>query len=178
MDSSTTERHRSLSTNVGLQQRYAFAFRSETKLYSIISWCLVFDENKKPLSWFYESVFFSHTLVRRHVVYACLSSRREKLKATKFAPVLVWFCCWYTPGKLLIKTYRISRSGIPLNLLSSVFFVRTQTAVTSEIIGVPALQYGVALQYLSTWSLTVKGRKSSQGQTTQLPRTPLVAQDY
>lgn len=31
------ERHRSLSTNVGLQQRYVFVSRSKTKIYSIIS---------------------------------------------------------------------------------------------------------------------------------------------
>ena len=127
----------------------------------------------KPLKWSFEldkstmtmlivivdkSFFFSHTLVRRHIVY--VAPPTWEIKATKFAPVLVWFCCWYTLGKLLITNYWMSRSGIPLSLLSSVFFVRTQTAVTSimsEIIGVLALQYCVAMRYLSTWSLTANG---------------------
>lgn len=146
-------------TEVWLQMSdYSSVFRSETKIYSIVSWYFVFDKNEKPLSWFYKSFFFSRTLVRRHVVY--VAPPTWEINGTEFAPVLVWFCCWYTPGKLLIKTYWISRGEIPLRLLSFVFFVRTQTAVISrmsEIIRVLALQYGVAMRYLSTWSLTAKG---------------------
>ena len=136
---------------------YSF-FAKKNKIYSIVSWYFVFDENVKPLSWFYKSFFFSHTLVRRHVVYPAPPT--WQIKTQKYAPVLVWFCSWYTPGKLLIATYWISRIGIIFNFLSAEFSVWPHTSVISvlsEISRALALQYGVAMQYPSTWSLTAKG---------------------
>ena len=86
---------------------YSF-FAQKSKIYSIVSWYFVFDENVKPLSWFFLLKYLAYTT--------------WKIKTTKFPLVLVWFCCWYIPWKLLITTYWISRIGIYFILLSALLW--------------------------------------------------------